>query len=102
MKKATLHCTIVNKDPNESKYKGRRGATLSVIDKSGNTLAEYHWKQKTFKVHDNVLAQLESERMTAFISEGWMKVQPDTVGMWEITQYNGALVSSDGKVSYKV
>jgi hypothetical protein len=40
--------------------------------------------------------------MTAFISEGWMKVQPDTVGMWEITQYNGALVSSDGKVSYKV
>lgn len=102
MRKTTLHCTIVNKDPNKIKYKGRRGATLGVIDNSGNVLATFQWKQKTFKVDDHTIGSLEFEKMNFMLNHGWMRVCRDIAGKWELTSVGDAVVTRDGKISYKV
>ena len=85
-KKSKVHCTIFNRDPNETKYVGRRGATLSVMNDSGVEIAKYKWVQKTFLIYDSFCFKDELNRMAKMKKFGWMQLASDTLGIWEQTE----------------
>lgn len=85
-----IRATLFNRDPNEAKYKGRKGMIVSVVRDGIDTPTEvWGWAMRYFSPNDRVNGPLEQMKIEALISEGWQKVTDSTVARWVMIEKDG-------------
>lgn len=88
--------TLFNRDPNEIKYKGRKGMTCQVVwEHISHVPSEtWEWRMRYFDTDDKLNGELEQMRMEMLIQKGWQRVSDSTVAHWELVEKNGERVGT--------
>lgn len=88
---SSIRATLFNRDPNESKYPGRKGMTVSVVrgDIGDSHDEVWEWRMRYFSPQDKVNGAFEAMKMNYLLEQGWQKVTDSTVACWECIEKDG-------------
>jgi hypothetical protein len=89
-----IRATLFDKNPNDCKYKGRRGMVVSV-NMNGKITDRYEWSMRYFSPNGRINGALESIKMEALIHEGWQVVNETTLGHWTLVESDGVRIGTE-------
>lgn len=93
---STIRATLFNRDPNEARYKGRKGMVVSVVRDGSDAPTEvWEWAMRYFSPDDKVNGPIEQMKIDALVSEGWQKVTDGTVARWVLVEKDGIKFGSE-------